>query len=211
MWDSRELFSCLFWVLTAWIYFFLCFLNIKKGSCSVFWVFIIGGQRPNCETEITIPKGNHSAYNTREVCEWRKTKKHQGNSENERVEEKNHEQTEDPGGACKEGCILKKQIYRMKTIKFEEKEMHGREDLKCNNTASRGKPERRKSGREVNKVWEKSCYSGHLFTQSVWKLLFWKSPIHISGLQKNYSEKSSLSYFHPLAYHSHCSLVDTTL
>lgn len=44
----------------------------------------------------------------------------------------------------------------MKTIKFEGTELHGREELNSNNTASRGRPERMKSGREVNKVWEKS-------------------------------------------------------
>lgn len=86
----------------------------------------------------------------------------------------------------------------MKTIKFEETE-NSSKDLKHNNTASGGKPERRKSEREVNKVWEKSCCSGHLFTQSIWKLIFWKSPISISGQQQNYAEKSSLSYFHLLA------------
>lgn len=40
----------------------------------------------------------------------------------------------------------------MKTIKSEETEMHDREELKHNNTVSRGKPERRKSGRELKCV-----------------------------------------------------------
>lgn len=164
MWDSRELFSCLFWALPGWRYLFPCFLNIKQGSCSVFWVFIIGGQRPNGETEITTSKGNRSACNTREVSEWRKTKKHQGNSENERIKEKKHDKTEDPGGACKQRCILRKQIYiNLYLLNLKTQIMHCREELKGNKN-SRGKPERRKL-EEVNKMCQKSRYSGNLFTQ----------------------------------------------
>lgn len=41
--------------------------------------------------------------------------------------------------SVKNRYILRKGIYRIKSIKLEEKEMSGREELKRNSTASSGK------------------------------------------------------------------------
>lgn len=54
-------------------------------------------------------------------------------------------------------------LHQFISIKFEDTEMHCREELKGNKN-SRGKPARRKL-EEVNKMCQKSRYSGNLFTQ----------------------------------------------
>lgn len=50
--------------------------------------------------------------------------------------------------------------------------MTGTEELKRNNTASRGKTGRMRSGRQANRVWEKNSCSGHLFTEVYGESLF---------------------------------------